>query len=266
MESIKRYWDERAALSSGSLQATTNDIFLRELEITKLTEKLSTIGLPQHAAVLDLGCGDGYSTLRLAAALPTVSFLGVDYSENMLAIAEERLRGQPQLASRVSFRLGDARQLIAIPGLATFDVILTVRCLINLPTAAEQFDTLRQVADRLNSRGFYFGIENFLQGHENMNRLRTAMALPEIPIRWHNCFLDEDKFLLEASKIFDAVSVENFSSSYYLATRVIYSAMCQLLGEQPDYTHPIHRVAGKLPMFGDFSPIKLVSMQRRVRR
>ncbi len=90
------------------------------------------------------------------------------------------------------------------------------------------------------------------------------MGLPEIPVRWHNLFFDEEQFLAETQRSFDPVVIDNFLSSYYLATRVIYSAGCHLMGEEPDYLHPIHQVAGRLPVIGDYCPIKLVTMRRRL--
>ena len=90
------------------------------------------------------------------------------------------------------------------------------------------------------------------------------MGLPEIPVRWHNHFFDEEEFVDQTSDSFDSVVFESFLSSYYLATRVIYSAGCQLISEEPDYFHPIHQTAGKLPPIGDFCPIKLVSMRRKL--
>src|SRR2546427_7860945 len=38
-DKIKQYWNERARHMGGSTQATTDDLFLRELEIAKLKEK-----------------------------------------------------------------------------------------------------------------------------------------------------------------------------------------------------------------------------------
>lgn len=55
--------------------------------------------------VLDLGCGPGNITFRLAEAYSHSEVIGVDGSEAMLALADERLARQPKLASRVSFKL-----------------------------------------------------------------------------------------------------------------------------------------------------------------
>jgi ubiquinone/menaquinone biosynthesis C-methylase UbiE len=264
-DNIKQYWNERAKdTEPASAQATTYDVFLRDIEIAKLKERISASSLPDGSTVIDLGCGDGYSTLSLASVFPTVRFIGVDWSEEMLGLAGKRLSAQPELLERVSFRVGDMRRLSASLEADRFEVFLTMRSLINLTSSAEQYDTIKQIAEHLTAGGYYFGIENFVGGQNNFNRMRVAMGLPEIPVRWHNHFFDEEEILVETSEFFDSVVIESFLSSYYLATRVIYSAGCHMMGEEPDYFHPIHQTAGRLPAFGDFSPIKLVSMRRKL--
>ncbi len=264
-QKIKKYWSERAAETDpSSAQATTYDVFLRELEIVKLKEKIAAASLPHGSTVVDVGCGDGFSTVNIATAFPTLRFIGVDWSREMLALAEKRRSADPELLERVSFRIGDMRDLSTSLLADRFEVFLSVRSLINIMTSAEQYDTIRQIAEHLKPGGYYFGIENFLQGQENFNRLRVAMGLPEIPVRWHNHFFDEEEYAKEVVEWFDSLVIENFSSSYYLATRVIYSAGCYSIGEEPDYFHPIQKTAARLPVIGDFSPIKLVSMRRKL--
>jgi 2-polyprenyl-3-methyl-5-hydroxy-6-metoxy-1,4-benzoquinol methylase len=56
--------------------------------------------------VVDLGCGPGNISFLLARACPHATVLGLDGSAPMLAIAAERLRAEPSLAGRLSFRAG----------------------------------------------------------------------------------------------------------------------------------------------------------------
>jgi hypothetical protein len=81
------------------------------------------------------------------------------------------------------------------------------------------------------------------------------MDLEEILVRWHNLCFDEAEFIEKAGKIFRDVELINFSSTYYLVTRVVYSALCK---NEPGYEHPIYEIAASLPTAGDFTPIKLV--------
>lgn len=263
-DKIRQYWSDRArSTDPASLQATTYDVFLREHEIATLKTRIAALSLPPGSIVLDVGCGDGYATASLAAEFPTVRFMGIDWSEEMVSRAHEKLVADPLLRQTVSFRVGDMRDLSSSVGAGRFDVCLSMRSLINLTSSDEQYATIAQIAQHLVAGGHYFCIENFLQGQENFNRLRVAMGLPEIPVRWHNHFFDEETFVTKAGRFFDNIQFDSFLSSYYLATRVIYSAGCHLVGEEPDYFHPIHRVAARLPPIGDFCPIKLVTMRRK---
>jgi ubiquinone/menaquinone biosynthesis C-methylase UbiE len=262
-DKIRQYWSERAkSTEPGSLQATTYDVFLREHEIATLKARIAALSLSPGRTVVDVGCGDGYATISLAAQFPTLRFIGVDWSEEMLARAEN-IAAQQALRGTVSFRVGDMRELSSSLRSERFHLFLSVRSLINLTSSEEQYATVAQIAEHLLPGGHYFCIENFRRGQNNFNRLRVAMGLPEIPVRWHNHFFDEETFLGEAGRFFNDIAFDSFLSSYYLATRIIYSASCRLVGEEPDYFHPIHRVAARLPPIGDFCPIKLVTMRRK---
>jgi ubiquinone/menaquinone biosynthesis C-methylase UbiE len=264
-DKIKQYWGDRAkSTDPSSVQATTYDVFLREHEISTLKERIAALSLPIGSTIVDLGCGDGYATVSLAATFPTLRFIGVDWSEEMLAIAEKRVLAQPALRATVSFRVGDMRNLSASLKSDKFQVFLSMRSLINLTSSDQQYATIAQIGEHLVPGGYYFCIENFMQGQNNFNRLRVAMGLPEIPVRWHNHFFEEERFQAETRKSFDSLVFDSFLSSYYLATRVIYSAGCFLKGEEPDYFHPIHQVAARLPPIGDYCPIKLVTMRRKL--
>jgi ubiquinone/menaquinone biosynthesis C-methylase UbiE len=261
---IKQYWDERAkGTEPTSAQATTYDVFLRDLEIAKFKEKISAASLPEGSTIVDLGCGDGYATVNIAAAFPGIRFIGIDWSEDMLALARNRCSAQPGLSERMSFRQGDMRRLDDAVQAEKFEAFLTSRSMINLMFSEEQYGTISQIAEHLKPGGYYFGIENFLGGQKNFNDARAAMGLPEIPVRWHNHFFDEEEYAVRVARHFDSLTFESFLSSYYLATRVIYSAGCHLAGQEPDYFHPIHQTAGRLPPIGDFCPIKLVTMRRK---
>jgi ubiquinone/menaquinone biosynthesis C-methylase UbiE len=263
-EKIRQYWDTRArSMEHTSMQATTYDVYLREIEIEKLKEKIAEASLPKGSTVVDLGCGDGHATVNVASAFPTMRFIGIDWSADMLALAEKKCATVTDLLDRVSFRQGDMRSLADILGTEKYEIFFTSRSLINLMFPEEQYGTIAQIAEHLKPGGYYFAIENFMQGQNNFNQLRVAMGLPEIPVRWHNHFFDEQEYAAQISKHFDSLAFESFLSSYYLATRIIYSAGCHLNGDEPDYFHPIHQTAGKLPPIGDFCPIKLASMRRK---
>jgi len=68
--------------------------------------------------LLDLGCGPGNISFRLAWRWPQAQVLGLDGAPRMLAVARERLAAQPELQGRLQF----AEALLPLPagsGLST---------------------------------------------------------------------------------------------------------------------------------------------------
>ena len=57
--------------------------------------------------ILDVACGTGSDLIRLAAEHPATRFIGVDKSENFLAVAKERAGSAPN----IEFLTGDAERL-----------------------------------------------------------------------------------------------------------------------------------------------------------
>jgi SAM-dependent methyltransferase len=260
---IKQYWEDRGRELSIRSAATTDDIYLRELEILTLVRTLSELGVSGAVEILDAGCGNAFSTLKVVESMPNARCFGVDYSEQMIAAARRLRDDFPVLKGRVDFATGDVTALEQVCGSRSFDLVITDRCLINLESVERQAAAFSSIAQCVKPDGLYLAIENFNEGQRNMNRARQAVGLPEIPVRWHNLYFDEPVFRAMAAPYFQLLEIRDFSSSYYFATRVVYSAMCQRRGEKIDYGHEIHQLAVHLPWTGHFSPIRLAVMRRR---
>jgi trans-aconitate 2-methyltransferase len=71
-------------------------------------------------SVLDVGCGDGYLTARLAARAPAATVLGVDASPGMIAEAQQRADG------RMRFELAD---VLRFTSAETFDLVVSANTL-----------------------------------------------------------------------------------------------------------------------------------------
>lgn len=62
-------------------------------------------------SILDVGCGGGLSTLRLAARYPTVQVTGMDISQQAIAFAQEHLKSYQPALSHVQFFVPSSPQL-----------------------------------------------------------------------------------------------------------------------------------------------------------
>lgn len=259
---IKTYWDEKAEQYITDPKATTNEYWLRELEIKEITRALKNI--KRKRTILDVGCGDGYSTIKIWKnfSQSNINIIGTDYSQNMIRNAHLFLKKNKINSSHIQFFVYDLLDLENFR--KKFDVVISDRCLINLPSRAMQKRAIGQIAAVLNTKGFYIMVENFIEGHKNMNKLRKKLGLQPIPVRWHNLFFNENFLYNAVSRYFNIIAIKNIGSLFYLITKVVYSKLCQLEKKEVDYNHPIYSIAVELEeIAGDFGPLRLVVLQKK---
>lgn len=99
---------------------------------------------------LDVGCGTGSITVKLAGRLPTMAIVGVDRSAAMLRHAR-RLARDSRLADRVMFRRADGRRLPFAD--STYDLVVSNSLMHHLPDPAPVLDEIARV---LKPRGALF--------------------------------------------------------------------------------------------------------------
>jgi SAM-dependent methyltransferase len=253
-DQIRRYWEERAS-SDASAQSTTRDVYLREIEARVLGEQVTKLG-PRR--ILDVGCGDARTTIRLAAAHPKAQFVGGDYAPSMLKNAEANVAA----AGLANLCIAQIDVIGALSG-EPFDLVYTTRCLINLPAWDMQRRAIDNILGALATGGVYVMIENFIEGHRNFNRVRDAFGLQPIAVRSHNLFFERAHLLQHLGSRVEVTEEINISSAYYLASRVLYSRICRDSGTQPDYFDAHHRYASALPFCGEFGPVRMLCLRKK---
>ena len=254
---IKKYWNERASEFKTSPEATTNDHYMRQLEIETLKSKIK-IYQQDINNIADVGCGNGYSTIELAKQFPKIQFFGFDYSEEMIKNA--KINAIEADVKNISFDVLDILEGVIKE---KYDLIYTDRCLINLSSWEDQKTALQKIFSALSDNGKYLMIENFMNGQNNLNALRKEFGLKDIEVRVHNLFFNLEEvqdFTKNLGLKFELY--ENISSLYYLVSRVIYSNICMKDGIEPDYYDIHHELASKLPACGDFGPIALCTIKK----
>ncbi len=104
-------------------------------------EILTLLDLGGAERILDVGCGDGKITARIAERVPRGSVLGVDPSRDMIAFASGHFA--PSAGSNLRFEVADARRL---PYRREFDLVVSFNALHWVP---EQEDALRSIRSAL---------------------------------------------------------------------------------------------------------------------
>lgn len=258
MTDIKIFWDKQALEHGNSSFATMPDQYLKNLEIENILKYLKP-----GMKVADIGCGNGFSSFEYAKALD-ISIHGLDYSDAMIEQAQIAHSNVPlDMKNKISFNVGDVRETGFEA--SCFEAVITDRCLINLTSREDQAKAIKEMHRILKKDGFYLMCEDTEQGLANLNGMRKVVGLPEIEVRWHNLYLDESLIQDAIKDLFELISVDRFSSFYYLASRVINGKIANEKSEMPRYDSDINRVAAmcsSLGDFGDFGPLKLFVLKK----
>jgi ubiquinone/menaquinone biosynthesis C-methylase UbiE len=267
-ELIRGHYRQQAEKHGASPLSTMEDEIVRAREIELMVHFLTATGRAVRSKsrrVLDVGCGNGHTLEVIRRAHPGNRYWGLDFSEELLAVARaRRLPG-------CDLRLGDARTLPYESG--SFDVVYSERCLINILDWDGQRKALDEIGRVLRPGGYYLMIECFSDGLENNNRARHELGLPDIQEAYHNRYIEKAQFLSAVKGSFLVVEPQsldrhtrgyhfhsNFLSSHYFVSRVLYPAVLKGdLVRNSEFT----KFFSFLPPAGNYSAIQAHVLKKR---
>lgn len=259
VDEIRSFWKEQALAHGQSPAASWSDISVIELEIEAIGRRIAP-----GSTVIDAGCANGYSSARFAGECGA-TVLGVDYIDEMIDEANRRRELVPaEVQARLEFRTGDIRALAAID--ASFDIAISTRVIINLPTRDEQRSALLEVARVVRPGGLLLVSEATLQGWRSLNEMRREFTLPDIPMPTFNNYVDEDEVVEILAPVAELETIECFASTYFVGTRVLKPLLAAAAPGSVDVADPtmeINRWLACLPAWGDYGPQKLFVLRRR---
>ena len=194
LDEIKKHWDANAKDNMTALFSTTKTGTIKQLEINAFAGVISSLvrdGSPK--CLLEVGCGNGYNLFGLEGLFPTVEFEGIDYSEVMIASAND-IKNQ-STGSKIVFKVADFLNFNSkILRKPQYDFVITDRMLINLNSWELQQKALKKLVSLLKPSGHLIVIENFTNSYANQNHLRSILGLPPRVPDAYNKFIDEDDF------------------------------------------------------------------------
>jgi len=245
-----RFWTQRAQAYGTDPRANTNDVHLRALEQDWLCRWIVRAGAQR---VLDFGCANGGTTALLARMFPEIRFLGIDLCQAMI----DRARAQDS-GDNLSF---EERDILARPLSERFDVIISVRVMQNVESESMQHRIADALIDALSPGGMVLFIESYAAEYAQLDEDRAALGLPALPRHAHQTLLTPafDHYVARRTAVVERSSI---ASTYYLVTRLIYSALASERGEAIDYDHPLHRLAAQVPQIGEYGPLIALACRR----
>ncbi len=189
-EDHARYWsmsmDERQTMLRDMYNkrdpldpyATSRDHNQRELEIMAITDALPE---PPLDAIVDLGCGNGYTMLEIAKGLNGAAITGVDFADKLIDGAQQMaVDCREDLKSQLHFICGDAIEFTRGLASGSTDCVITERFLLNLPDEKAQRNEIREIFRVLRPGGRLLMCEGSREGFLALNRLRVSIGLEAI--------------------------------------------------------------------------------------
>lgn len=261
---ILDHYRQEAELYRDDASSTMRDEITRGREIAGTVRALEWLrdSGQDVGGLLDVGCGNGYLLEVLRSKMPQLGLEGLEYTPELVEIA--RSRG----VENCEIRQGDVRELPY--GDASFDVVVTERCIINVMDQDHQETSLREIGRVLRPGGHYICIEAFTDGLAQLNEARTELGLDRNQMAYHNLWFDEDWFLDVIGEQFEVVDpVEqgaegvpspNFLSSHYFVSRVVYPALTRA---EIVYNSHFVKFFSFLPPMGNYSPIQFWILRRK---
>lgn len=247
-QEIREHWTRWAISYGADIRATTRTWTAKALEIDALQRRLrSIVSDCTDVSVLEMGCGNGLNCVEMAKIFSGIQFDGVDYISEMVTAAMENGR-KNNVHERLRFFVGNVIAVGDIPGLrATYDVVFTVRCLINLNTIELQKRAISALSTKLKPGGHLLMIENSMTSYEQQNHCRMALGLPPRRPAGFNLFFDEAEIRPHLTSIgLELRDIEDFSSLHDLMLYVLAPA---INGGSVDYDHPLVHAVTKLSSY-----------------
>jgi SAM-dependent methyltransferase len=202
-----QHWNERAASVADDIEVNIMDIFQRDLEYDYVGPYLSP-----EMRVLEVGCGNGFSTARFRELVAHVD--AMDYAENMIERARERV-GE----TNNRFILDNILAPEQLEG--PYDAVVCVRVLINLAAFEEQRTAIDVMASLVKPGGRLVLAEGFVEGFEALTELREQLGLgPLVPAKI-NFYSRLSELLPHLEQHFELTDTFHLGAYDYL-TRVMY--------------------------------------------
>ncbi|MFC1544784.1 class I SAM-dependent methyltransferase [Gemmatimonadota bacterium] len=202
-----KFWNERAGKMKSGVAVNLLDTCQREMEFDYISRYLD-----KTQRVLEVGCGNGYSTSVFREQVKWVD--AMDYSAEMVTRAKNE-------TGETNNRFFEDSILEPRHIQPPYDIVICVRVLINLRNLDQQRAAVDSMASALESSGKLLLVEGFADGFEKLSELRAKVGMPPLTPNKINFYSRMSDLLSHAGKLFSIEGSFHLGSFDYL-TRVVY--------------------------------------------
>jgi len=259
---VNNHYDDEVKFFGSTAQCTMPDLFIRNLEIEKILSSIKNLSgeKTSNLKILEIGCGNGYVLEKISKKIKA-EYTGVDINKKMIDLAKKRK------LKNVNFLVDDI--LKTKLKVNAFDIIFTERCLINLLQWKLQKTSLLKIHKLLKKNSHFIMLEGFEDGLKKLNSARNSLGLENINSAWHNLYFDKKqleneikgKFVNGLIKKSSKIAYDNFLSSYYFGSRVLYPALIPKKSEIK-YNNSFIEFFSMSESVGNYSPLQLCILKK----
>ena len=251
-ERVDEHYQKQAKEHGITLKSTMPDKNIRELEISNIIKYLN-----DGDNCLELGCGNGAASIEIAKKR-NLNQISIDYSKEMIELAKSQ--DKSGIIGTIDFEQGD---ILDLKISREFDVVFTVRCIINLMDKNDQKKSLESLANLVKNNGKLILLEAFSDGLEEINMVRDELGLESIPPAHHNLHLVKNDVIKHLKNHGMKLLIEDcFLSSYYFWTRAISPALLKANNVKIKFDSKLDSYFKYLPAYGNFSHIKILIFKK----
>jgi ubiquinone/menaquinone biosynthesis C-methylase UbiE len=226
----KDHWNKIAKDHKNRETVTLNDHNQRLIELDFILTHIPAYITP--IKILEVGCGNGYSTQFFTTSFAHVT--AIDQSPEMIA----RAKNENKSLKTADFVEMDVRD-IKYPD-NTFDIAISQRCLINLPSWKDQQRAISELHRVLKPSGVFILVEGSETGLNNLNTMRKALGINEITVSSYNVNLKNAELLLYMETLFNVICTNTFGM-YDFITRVVHPLYVH--PKEPKYNAKLNKIA-----------------------
>jgi len=247
------FWDKRVQKLKNQEEYSGPDIFLYKKE-NKLIRKI--IDQYKPIQILDLGCGNGFSTKEICSGLESKIF-GIDRTKEAI-----------ENAKQMNFKDDNFEFIVSnMDNLPfkdeNFDFAYAKRSICNLPSFEKQKEAINEAARVLKKGGILCISDLILEGYNKLTNWREKLNLSALRHPNHVKIPSEKEILEISQDKFQLINSLDYTSSYYFMTRILYPLFSRFSNKNLRFDSSFHKFSSKLPSLGSIGANKLYILKKK---